>query len=72
MMPTAHKRVAIEAVVNTMAGYLIAVLVTRLVYYEVEPVKAAWGSVVFVGVSLARNWVIRSVFHTLHNRNTGE
>lgn len=56
----------VEALVNVVAGYLLAVLTQMLVFplfeLQADPMEHFTLGLAFVGVSLARSYVLRRVF----------
>ena len=62
----------IEAATNVVVGYVLAIA-TQLVVFPLFGVKAALGEhlaigLIFLGVSLARGYLLRRLFETLRMR----
>jgi hypothetical protein len=65
----------VEAATNVVVGYVLAIL-TQIVVFPRFGIKAALGEhlaigLAFVGVSLARGYLLRRLFETIRMRGLG-
>jgi hypothetical protein len=71
-MKQSHAMSLVEAITNVVVGYALAIA-TQIVVFPWFGIKAALGEqlaigLVFVGVSLARGYLLRRVFERLRAR----